>query len=190
MTLLETLSQGLSFAFVAIVAVTSVRGALTSLRRAFISSASSATGASQLSLMLAALLGCYFIASLLLLRNALPERYRGIVTEALGDAHAFPLYYLWFDLVFLGSAALAAVAVGAHVLSNEAHGHGGGADGGGESFGSGGGIGGYGGGAGARALGASVGLGARCASMPESNGHGARLACTACPPLALSRKDR
>jgi len=110
---------------VAVIAVSSVRGALTSLRRAFVSSAASTASASQLALSLAGLLGCYFIASLLLLRNALPERYRAIVTESLGDSLAFPLYHLWFDLVFLGSAALAALAVGAHVLANEVHGHGG-----------------------------------------------------------------
>jgi hypothetical protein len=80
-----------------------------------------------LPLSLAALVGAYCVASLLLLRTALPERYRVIVTEALGDALAFPRFHLWFDLVFLASALLAALAVGAHVLANEAYGHGGGA---------------------------------------------------------------
>jgi hypothetical protein len=58
--------------------------------------------------------GLYFLSSVLLIRDKLPDRYRGFITEALGDDLEFLFYQNFYDLIFLTSAVLSIILLYAH----------------------------------------------------------------------------
>ena len=49
------------------------------------------------------LAGTYFMSMVVLMRMNMPEEYRAIVTEVLGDLQ-FNFYHRWFDVMFLVAA--------------------------------------------------------------------------------------
>jgi len=58
--------------------------------------------------------GLYFLSSVLLIRDKLPNRYRGFITEALGGDLEFVFYQNFYDLIFLTSAVLSMILLYAH----------------------------------------------------------------------------
>jgi golgi pH regulator len=117
-------SQVLSFASVGIIVFSSIRGLLIHIMKffhfvvSFVSARAAASMSSDqkhgtsasASLFLAQLMGTYFLSSVVLLRANLPEQFRGTVTAALGDL-SFNFYHRWFDILFIPSAILSALAI-------------------------------------------------------------------------------
>lgn len=68
--------QPISLAFVGLLVFTSVRGFLISFSNLFAAWSSSLVSSASVVLLLAGVMGTYFIASVLLLRMAMPEQYR------------------------------------------------------------------------------------------------------------------
>lgn len=60
-------------------------------------------------------MGMYLLSTVLLLRNAVPQAYRGIITDAARALH-FEFYHKWFDALFLVSALLSVGAIAANAL--------------------------------------------------------------------------
>lgn len=101
-------SQHLSFTLVGIIVVTSIRGLLITISKWF-HALSSSDSSNVIVLVLAQIMGMYFVSCVLLMRMNLPLEYRKIITEVLGDLQ-FQFYHKWFDLIFLFSA-LVSIAV-------------------------------------------------------------------------------
>lgn len=101
-------SQHLSFALVGIIVVTSIRGLLITMTKWFYA-LSSSKSSNIIVLVLAQIMGMYFVSSVLLMRMNVPLEYRRIITQVLGDLQ-FQFYHKWFDLIFLFSA-LASIGV-------------------------------------------------------------------------------
>lgn len=95
-------SQHISFLLVGIIVVTSIRGFLITLTKFFYAIASSKSS-NIIVLLLAQLMGMYFVSSILLMRMNMPPEYRSIITEVLGELQ-FSFYHRWFDVIFLFSA--------------------------------------------------------------------------------------
>ncbi|XP_035690654.1 Golgi pH regulator-like [Branchiostoma floridae] len=95
-------SQHISFLLVGILIVTSIRGLLITMTKFFYAIASSKSS-NIIVLLFAEIMGMYFISSVLLMRMNMPEEYRLIITEVLGDLQ-FNFYHRWFDVIFLVSA--------------------------------------------------------------------------------------
>uniref|UniRef100_A0A914Z1X3 Golgi pH regulator n=1 Tax=Panagrolaimus superbus TaxID=310955 RepID=A0A914Z1X3_9BILA len=95
-------SQQVSFLLIGIIAVTSVRGLLITLTK-FFNAISNRKSQNLIVLLLAQIMGMYFISSVLLIRMNVPLEYRRIITDILGDLQ-FNFYHRWFDVIFLISA--------------------------------------------------------------------------------------
>lgn len=95
-------SQHISFLLVGIIVVTSIRGLLITLTK-FFYAISSSKSSNIIVLALAQIMGMYFISSVVLMRMNMPQEYRVIITEVLGELQ-FSFYHRWFDVIFLVSA--------------------------------------------------------------------------------------
>nr|CAH7744020.1 unnamed protein product [Callosobruchus chinensis] len=95
-------SQQVSFYLVGCIVVTSIRGFIITLTK-FFNRMSSSKSSNIIVLVLAQIMGMYFISSVLLLRMNMPLQYRTIITKVLG-ALQFNFYHRWFDVIFLVSA--------------------------------------------------------------------------------------
>ena len=104
--------QQASFIMMAVMVVTSVRGFVKALLAVFSASSShSATRSEILCLILAEIMGLYFVAQVMMWRMELPKDYRKIVTQALGENIEFNFYHRWSDEIFLFSAAISALVL-------------------------------------------------------------------------------
>lgn len=97
-------SQHISFMFIGILVFTQVRSFLLQLTRVFSASSSDLTS-NIFILMLAEIMGFYFVSSVLLMRVNLPLEYRQIITDVLGNLE-FDLFHAWFDAIFIVAAAV------------------------------------------------------------------------------------
>ena len=100
-------SQQISFWLVGIIVVTSIRGLLITLTKFFYAIASSKSS-NIIVLVLAQIMGMYFLSSVLLMRMNMPSVYRVMLTHVLGDLQ-FHFYHRWFDVIFLISAVSSVV---------------------------------------------------------------------------------
>ncbi|KAL1517672.1 hypothetical protein ABEB36_001407 [Hypothenemus hampei] len=95
-------SQQISFYLIGCIVITSIRGLLLTLTK-FFNKMSSNKSSNIVVLVLAQIMGMYFVSSVLLMRMNMPAQYRVIITQVLG-ALQFNFYHRWFDVIFLVSA--------------------------------------------------------------------------------------
>ncbi|KAK8402779.1 hypothetical protein O3P69_000835 [Scylla paramamosain] len=95
-------SQHISFFLVGCIIFTSIRGFILTLTR-FFYAVSSSKSSNVIVLVLAHLMGMYFVSMVMLMRMNMPLEYRTIITQVLGDLQ-FHFYHRWFDVIFLVSA--------------------------------------------------------------------------------------
>ncbi|KAJ1981571.1 hypothetical protein H4R35_000665 [Dimargaris xerosporica] len=102
-------SQQLSFWFVGIMVICSIRGLLLQIIK-FFKTFSRTVSPANVVLLLAQLMGVYFLSSVLLMRMSLPPEFRLIIQDVLGTIE-FHFYQRWFDVIFLVSALASMVFV-------------------------------------------------------------------------------
>ncbi|EGC32965.1 hypothetical protein DICPUDRAFT_9193, partial [Dictyostelium purpureum] len=96
-------SQHISFLLVGLMTASSIRGFLNQILKVF-HEYSSSLSSNNIVLILAQVMGMYFISSVLMMRTSMPEIYtRFIVTKILGDIE-FSFYHRWFDFIFIPSS--------------------------------------------------------------------------------------
>ena len=91
--------QAASFILVGVLVATQIRGFLLQLMKFFHAWSSVLTSHSMI-LLLAEMMGMYFVSSVLLMRMSVPLQYRTIITRVLGEIR-FHFYHHWFDLIFV-----------------------------------------------------------------------------------------
>eukprot|EP01125_Pyxidicula_operculata_P019107 TRINITY_DN689_c6_g1_i2.p1 TRINITY_DN689_c6_g1~~TRINITY_DN689_c6_g1_i2.p1 ORF type:complete len:467 (-),score=52.60 TRINITY_DN689_c6_g1_i2:99-1499(-) len=97
-------SQYISFIMIGIMTFSTFRGILKRFLAIFHTYSSSMTS-NYFALLLAQVMGMYFVSCILLIRMNLPLEYRAIITQVLGDMK-FDFYHRWFDFLFIPSALL------------------------------------------------------------------------------------
>ncbi|KAN0014623.1 hypothetical protein ACTFIU_000941 [Dictyostelium citrinum] len=103
-------SQYISFILVGLMTASSIRGFLNQILKVF-HEYSSSLSSNNIVLILAQVMGMYFISSVLMMRTSMPEIYtRFIVTQILGDIE-FSFYHRWFDFIFIPSAIITTLAL-------------------------------------------------------------------------------
>jgi len=114
----EVLAQYLSLLLIAFLVINSMQNFILQLVKLFFAFGGGVT-TDALVLFTTEMVGLYFISSVLLIREQLPERYRQSVTEALGADLEFRFYAKFYELIFMASAALTAFALYAkHVTAS------------------------------------------------------------------------
>lgn len=92
-------AQTISLVLVGIMIAASIRGLLHRMMSWFYMYSSSYTS-DIIVLLLATIMGMYFLSSVLLIRMNLPSNYRAIVGQVIGPIE-FSFYHRWFDFIFL-----------------------------------------------------------------------------------------
>jgi len=100
-------SQHISFLLVGVMIASSIRGFLHQLMK-FFNEYSNSLSSNNIILMLAQIMGMYFVSTVLLMRMSLPQDYRLIITNVL-EGIEFNFYHRWFDFLFIPSALLTVV---------------------------------------------------------------------------------
>ncbi|KAK0390308.1 hypothetical protein QR680_019294 [Steinernema hermaphroditum] len=95
-------SQQVSFVLIGLLALTSVRGLLVNLTK-FFYRISSSKSSNLIILLFSQIMGMYFVSYVLLIRMNMPDQYRSVITEVLGDLQ-FNFYHRWSDVIFLFSS--------------------------------------------------------------------------------------
>jgi hypothetical protein len=95
-------SQVISFLLISITAFTSFRGFLIQITKTF-HAVSNQVSSGVVILLLAEVMGVYFVSAVLMTRMSLPLAYRQIITQVLGDLE-FHFYYHFSDVIFLVSS--------------------------------------------------------------------------------------
>ena len=128
----EATAQILSLLFIGALVGASLRNFLRVVFRIFFAVGGGGGGTSaMLVLFVSEILGLYFLSSVLLIRNTLPDKYRGFITEAMGasgdkaaaangaaeDAD-FTFYQNHHESVFLTSAVLTFILLRAHHVTS------------------------------------------------------------------------
>jgi hypothetical protein len=127
----EAMSQLLSLLFIGALVGASLRNFLRVVFRIFFAVGGGGGGTStMLVLFVSEILGLYFLSSVLLIRNNLPDKYRGFITEAMGASSSlggsnraaedadFTFYQNHHEGVFLTSAVLTFVLLRAHHVTS------------------------------------------------------------------------
>jgi len=104
----EVWIQNFSFVLVGVLVFTQTRGFLMTIMKIFFR-VSSSISSNSVVLLLAQVMGMYFMSSILLMRMNLPEKYRNSVSDHFGQIQ-FSFYHHWFDGIFVCSA-VATVAI-------------------------------------------------------------------------------
>jgi len=110
---LDMLCQQVSMLLVSILIFTSFRGFFVQWLKFFRmqNAAYSAIFARVFVVLMAWIMGMYFISSVLLLRMTIPQSYRESISKVMGNVQV-PFFHFWFDVVFLMSALLSLLLSG------------------------------------------------------------------------------
>ncbi|KAJ1667852.1 hypothetical protein IW140_001403 [Coemansia sp. RSA 1813] len=103
-------SQMLSFALVGIMVIGSLRGLLIQFTKLFNTPFSTMVSPSSIVLVLAQIMGMYFVSCMLMMRMSLPPKYRPMISAVL-QTTGFYFYKRWFDIIFLVSVVASALLV-------------------------------------------------------------------------------
>jgi hypothetical protein len=100
-------SQVVSFCLVSIVGFTSFRGFLIQITKTF-QALSSSLSSGLVILLLAEVMGMYFLSTVVMMRMSIPPQYRQIITQVFGDIE-FHFYHSWSDVIFFVSSMVTLV---------------------------------------------------------------------------------